>query len=70
MTKVIRVPSGILTLVESKAECPHCQIKISFEEIEPKWMKSKTGFLKMKCKCGKRIGITSNLHGDFVAYEL
>lgn len=70
MTKVIRVPGGILTMIESKAKCPHCARKIPIDEIEEKWMKQDKAFMRMKCKCKKFIGITGNLHGDFVAYSL
>jgi hypothetical protein len=70
MSKTIRVPKGIITLIESKAECPHCERHIPFDEIEPKWEKSKKGFIMMKCKCKRFIGITCDMRGDFVAYDL
>lgn len=70
MTKTIRIPNGILTLNESKAECPHCERKIPFDEIEEKWMKQDKHYMRMKCKCKRFIGITSDIKGDFVAYEL
>lgn len=70
MTKTIKVPNGILTLNESKAECPHCRRIIPYEEIEDKWIKRKKHYMKIKCKCRRFIGITSNIKGDFVAYEL
>ena len=68
MTKTIRIPNGILTLNESKAECPHCGRKIPFDEIEDKWMKQEKHYMRMKCKCKRFIGITSDIKGDFVAY--
>lgn len=70
MSRTIRVPNGIVTFIESKAKCPHCKRHIHFEEIEPKWEKSKNGYIKMKCKCKRFIGVTCNIMGDFVAYEL
>ena len=70
MTQIIRVPNGILTLNESKAVCPHCERQIPFDEIESKWMKQDKHYIRMKCKCKRFIGITSNIMGDFVAYKL
>lgn len=70
MTKTVIVPNGIMTLVESKAKCPHCERNIPFDEIENKWSKQDKPHIRMKCKCKRFIGITSNIMGDFVAYEL
>jgi len=70
MTKTIRIPNGILTLNESKAKCPHCERNIPFDEIEKKWIKQEKHYMRMKCKCKRFIGITSDIKGDFVAYEL
>ena len=68
--KTIRIPNGIMTLAESKAECPHCERKIPIDEIEEKWIKQGNHYMRMKCKCKRFIGITSNIMGDFVAYKL
>lgn len=68
--KSITVPGGILTMSESKAVCPHCERQIPFDEIEDKFQKQTKHFMRMKCKCKRFIGITSNYMGDFVAYEL
>ena len=70
MTKILRVPNGIISLAESKAECPHCERKIPFDEIEEKWTNSSRCFMEMKCKCQRFIGITVDITGDFVACEL
>jgi hypothetical protein len=70
MTKTFRVPNGLITFVESKAECPYCERKIPFSEIEPKWVKQESPYLRMKCKCKRFIGITCDIMGDFVSYEL
>ena len=59
-----------LSLSISKAVCPHCERTIPYEEIEPKWMKTKQDVIRMKCKCKRFIGITTDFRGDFVAYEL
>lgn len=70
MTKIVKVPNGVLTLAESKAECPHCKTHIPFDEIETKWRKCRKHYMRMKCRCAKFIGITSDIKGDFIAYKL
>lgn len=70
MSKTIYMKNGILTLSESKAICPKCNRKIPFDEIENKWVKQDNSLVKMKCKCNKYIGITQNIKGDFVAFDL
>jgi hypothetical protein len=68
--KKVRVPNGIITIVESKAECPECERKIPFDEIEEKWVRQDNHVMKMKCKCKRFIGITTNRSGDFIAFDL
>lgn len=68
MTKIVSIPNGTLTLCESKAKCPHCERVILFEEIERKWVNAKKSYMRIKCKCKKRIGITADIKGDFVAF--
>ena len=68
--KTVTTDTGIITLSESKAVCPHCERKIPFEEIEEKWMKQDKDPIRMKCKCNRFIGVTMTWIGDFVAFEL
>ena len=68
--KSIRIPNGIIHFAESKAACPYCERQIPFEEIETKFMKQDKFYIRMKCKCKRFIGITQDIQGDFVAYEL
>jgi len=70
MSKIILIDNAILTLAESKADCPHCERHIPFEEIEAKYWKQNNHTIRMKCKCKRFIGITSNMMGDFVAFDL
>ena len=70
MTQVIRIPNGIITLNESKAICPKCKEKIPFDKIEDKWMKQDNHFMRLKCSCKKYIGITTDMRGDFIAFDL
>lgn len=70
MTIAVKLRDGIITFNESKAECPHCERDIPFEEIEPKYMKQSKDYIRMKCKCKRYIGITTDMKGDYRAYEL
>jgi len=70
MSKKVIIPNGILTLAESKAECPECDRQIPFDEIENKWVKQKKHIMRMKCKCKRFIGITTDMRGDFIAFSL
>lgn len=69
MTKVIRIPDGLMTLAESKAVCPHCEKKIEFEAIEKKWMRQRKHWMKFKCNCKKLIGIAQDMRGDYIAFD-
>ena len=70
MCKTEVIPNGFLTFAESKAECPKCTRKIPFDEIEEKWMRQDSHLMRIKCKCKRFIGITTNIQGDFVAFSL
>jgi len=68
--RAIPIKNGIIHLAESKAICPHCEIHISFDEIEEIFQSQNEFFIKHRCKCQKIIGITQDIRGDYVAYEL
>lgn len=69
--KSIKVPGGILHMVESKAVCHFCQTSIGIEDVDGKLCRSKNGFIRHKCQsCKNFIGITSNYRGDIVSYQL
>jgi hypothetical protein len=70
MSKTIFIPNGILHLAESKAECPECERQIPFDEIETKWNKQDNHTMRMKCKCKRFIGISTDMRGDFIAFSL
>ena len=70
MSIAIHIPGGILHLAESKAICPHCEHKFPISVLEPLLEKSRTGFFRKKCVCGRFVGITTDYHGYFVAYDL
>ena len=68
--KTIRIPNGIMHLIESKAICPYCEHKISLQDFDDRWMKQPKHYMRIKCKCKRFIGITQDMRGDFVAYKL
>ncbi len=68
--KTLKIPNGIVHISESKAICPYCTNKIEWDEIEDRYMKSKDGHIRKKCKCKRFIGITTDITGDLIAYEL
>ena len=70
MSKTILMNGAIVTLAESKAECPHCDRHIPFEEVEEKYSKQDKHIIRMKCKCKRYIGVTTDMRGDFVAFSL
>lgn len=65
-----KIPNGIIHISESKADCPHCSRHFEFKEFEDSWNKS-DGFIKKKCiGCKRFVGITMDIKGNFIAYEL
>ena len=68
--KTINISNGIIHLAESKTQCPHCERMIPFDEIEDKFFKQKRHYIKFKCKCKRKIGITTDIRGDYRAFEL
>ena len=72
-SRCVKIPDGILCLADtSDVKCPKCERMIPFEEIDEKWMNSKSnkGTIRIKDKCNRFIGITMDMMGKFHAYEL
>lgn len=68
--KVIPIKNGILHISENKAICPHCT-KHAPDELMDKLHDSDRMIIRHKCKgCKRFIGITADLPGDLIAYEL
>jgi hypothetical protein len=68
--KSIQIRNGVIHIPESNAVCPHCKVEITFDQIELKWIKCLRNYMTMKHNCGKVIGITQDIIGDFVAFKL
>lgn len=65
MSYSIRVPNGILTMVNVEFECPNCSCLHSEDDYYNQLNKSKCGIIYKGCKCCKtKIGITTNMIGD------
>jgi len=62
----VGIPNGIMT----QAVCPHCSYQLTYSEIEMKWGRQDNHYIRMKCKCKRYIGITQDMRGDFIGYEL
>ena len=73
MCRAIIIPNGIICLYDtSDVECPMCERQIPYEEIEEKWMKAKNnnGYIRIKDKCKRFIGIAMDFKGKFHAFDL
>lgn len=70
MPKSVVIPGGVLHMAESNAICPHCEHIFTVDILEPLFQKCKTYWFRKKCVCGRFVGITTDLKGDFVAYDL
>ncbi len=53
-------------------KCPHC--KTDYDDRDDfyynRFNKNKCGYTKVKCSCGERFGVTSDMKGDLVGFEL
>lgn len=52
--------------------CPHCDKKYSDENDKylDRCNKNKSGYTAIKCICGQKFGMTYNIQGDAVGFEL
>ena len=65
MSQSIRIPNGILSIVDVDFKCPKCQCPHSNEDYYERLNKSKKGFIYKKCKgCKTKLGITADITGD------
>ena len=69
--KVIHLKNGIVHESESKANCPHCTRLVTMDEAFDKYMKSDNPTIRHKCiGCKRFIGITQDIIGDMICFEL
>jgi len=65
MAKSIRIPNGILTVVDTDFKCPKCECPHEEKDYYPQLSKSKNFFIYKKCiGCKTMLGITPDIMGD------
>ena len=70
MSRSISGPNFYIDLVESKANCPHCNKHFDVDMLEKKWNNQESSDIKLKCdSCRRTLNVAVNLMGDFVAYK-
>ncbi len=68
--KAIPIKNGILHVCENNAICPYCEQKVP-NEWQDLYDEQNEIIIRKKCKyCKRFIGITSDIHGDLVAFDL
>lgn len=70
MTIPMRIYDGFMTFNESKAVCPYCCNEVAFDKIEAKYKLKDKDYIRFKCECKRYIGITTNMKGDYVSFQL
>lgn len=69
MSKLIKIPNGTATLVETNFKCPKCECYHTEDDYYNKLYNSKDGLIYKSCKgCKTKLGITSNIEGDIVVW--
>ena len=69
MSRTIRIPNGIVTLIEVDFKCPKCEHEHNQQDWYNKLYKSNKHYIYMNCKgCKTRLGVTTNIKGDVVAW--
>ena len=69
MAKSIRIPNGIISIVDVDFKCPKCECPHEEKDYYPQLYKSKSGLIYKNCKgCKTKLGITSNMMGDVVVW--
>lgn len=69
MSQVIKVPGGLITLVDTDFKCPRCTKLHHEDDWYPRVNKSKHGVIYMRCKgCKVSLGVTTDIKGDVVVW--
>ena len=65
MAHSIRIPNGIISIVDVDFKCPKCECPHSEEDYYDRLYKSKHGLIYKQCKgCKTKLGITTDIIGD------
>lgn len=72
MSKCIEVPNGIICMARINFLCPYCNKEYSDadEKYLKRFMNNKCGYTKIKCSCGEIFGMTYDITGDAVGFEI
>jgi uncharacterized C2H2 Zn-finger protein len=66
----IPIKNGIVCLAKTDFNCPVCGKQYTESDYTRQLDKSRHGLIYKRCKgCGKRIGITTDMHGDVRVWE-
>ena len=61
----IKIPDGIISMVDVDFKCPKCECPHSEEDYYDRLYKSKHGLIYKRCKgCKTKLGITTDIRGD------
>lgn len=65
----VKIPNGILSMVEVDFKCPHCEYGYGSEWYADRLYKSVRGLIYKSCKiCKNKLGITTDIRGDVVVW--
>ena len=65
MTYLIKIPNGIISIVNTGFKCPKCECQHSEEDYYDRLNKSKNSLIYKQCKgCKTKLGITTDIRGD------
>lgn len=69
MSRSVRVPNGIISLVETEFNCPNCTCHHEEDDWYGKYRKAAGHVLYMNCKgCKTKLGITLDMRSDVVVW--
>jgi transcription elongation factor Elf1 len=69
MGQSIRIPGGVISLVDVDFNCPACGKQHVEEDYFKRMQKSNHAMIYMKCKgCKEKLGITTDMRGDVVVW--
>lgn len=72
MGTCIPIKNGILCMANVEFHCPYCNNTYfdAGERYLTKVNANKSGYTKIKCKCGQRFGMTYDIKGDAIGFKL
>ena len=69
MAYSIKIPNGIISMVDVDFKCPKCKCLHCEEDYYDRLYKSEQGLIYKQCKgCKAKLGITTDMRGDVVIW--